>query len=254
MTYFSQKIQPGSMSPRRHPHFDHLFKVGVLYNLSQNTKMPKQVREEAKNEIARYRQEGLERLEQRQKDRTMATKKKTKKPADASSEHSTRIYSGRGVIFCVADDREAMGVRGTTIKVIADAIEDALDNGHEDSEAIARWLTTSSFNYEPDKRVRFNSLLKAGDAIGAQMTRKLYNAYNELADASNDPELTTAEKKIAKAEATGFAEAVSIVLSPFSCEDDEDPRLVNWDMVDHITELFEKEQVQVRRARNGKPQ
>lgn len=184
----------------------------------------------------------------------MATKKKTKKKADPSADHDERRYEGRGVIFCVADDRESMGIGATTIKVIAEAIEDALDNGHEDSESIARWITTSSFNYEPSKRVRFNSLLKAGDAIGAQMTRKIYNAYNELADAANDPELTPAEKRVAKAEATGFAEAASIMFSPFSCEDSEDPRLVDWDMVDHITGLFEKEQVQVRRARNGNPQ
>lgn len=185
----------------------------------------------------------------------MATKKKLKKDkTDESASHGTRMYEGRGVIFCVASDRESMGIGATTIKVIADAIEDALDNGHEDSEAIARWITTSSFNYEPDKRVRFNSLLKASDAIGAQMTRKLYNAYNELAEAANEPDLTAAEKREAKAEATGFAEALSIALSPFSCEDSSDPRLVNWDMVDHITRLFEKEQTQVRRARNGTPQ
>lgn len=180
--------------------------------------------------------------------------KKKKKPVDEVVGHTTRVYSGRGVIFCVADDREAMGLGTTTLDVIAGAIEDALDNGHEDSASIARWITTSSFNYEPDKRVRFNSLLKAGDAIGAQMTRKIYNAYNEIADGVSDPELSAAEKKLAKAEATGFAMAVSIMLSPFSCEDDEDPRLVNWDMVEHITELFEKEQRLVRRERNGKPQ
>ena len=184
----------------------------------------------------------------------MATKKKKAKQEDPSIDHETRVYAGRGILFVVADDREAMGIGATTIKVIADAIEDALDNGHEDSEAIARWLVTSNFNYEPSKRVRYNSLLRAGDAIGAQMTRKFYNAYNELAEAARDPELSASEKRIAKAEATGFAEAVSIVLSPFSCEDADDPRQVNWDMVDHITSLFEAEQTRVRKERQGKPQ
>lgn len=179
------------------------------------------------------------------------TKKKAKNPA---KDHGRRVYSGRGVLFCVADDREQLGTEDTTIGVIAAAIEDALDNGQEDSEAIARWITTSSFSYEPSKRVRFNSLLRAGDAVGAQMTRKLYNAYNELAEMARDPELDTAEKKLARAEATGFAEAISIVLSPFSCEDPEDPRLVDWDTVDHITALFEEEQTQVRRVRKGNPQ
>lgn len=183
----------------------------------------------------------------------MPRKKKAKEPEVDYTQHATRMYGGRGVLFCVADDREQMGSDATTIEVITAAIEDALDNGHEDSESIARWITTSSFNYEPDKRVRFNSLLKAGDAIGAQITRKLYNAYNELAELAAE-ETDPVAKKIAKAEATGFAEAISIVTSPFSCEYEEDPRLVDWDMVDHITELFEKEQVQVRRARNGNPQ
>ena len=190
----------------------------------------------------------------------MATKKR-KKPEPkvdlsnpAPNVEDSRVYVGRGILFAVADDREAMGIGATTIQVIADAIEDALDNGHEDSRSIAEWLTTSSFNHEPSKRVRFNSLLRAGDAIGAQMTRKLYNAYNETAEAASDPELSPAEKKVAKAKATGFAEAISIVLSPFSCEDEDDPRLVNWEMVDHITELFETEQRAVRRERKGRPQ
>lgn len=240
------------MDPLHHPHLDHLFKVGVLYNLSTNPKMPGIVRAEAQHELDRYRAEGIELLTRRQEKEIMAKKKKVEEPQ--VKDEATRMYSGRGVIFCVADDREAMGIGASTVDVIAGAIEDALDNGHEDSEAIARWITTSSFNYEPDKRVRFNSLLKAGDAIGAQITRKLYNTYNELAEAAADPDLSAAEKKIAKAEATGFAEAISIVLSPFSCEDPEDARLVNWEMVDHITTLFETEQRAVRRERKGNPQ
>ena len=240
------------MTPMQNPHFDHLLKVGVLYRLSTNEALDSLVREEARNELARYRAEGLAFIKQRQENKPMAKKKKPVK--DVTSKHATRVYSGRGVIFCVADDREALTLGTTTIEVIASAIEDALDNGHEDSEAIARWITTSSFNYEPDKRVRFNSMLKAGDAIGAQMTRKIYNTYNELAEIAADPDLSPAEKRIAKAEATGFAEAASIMFSPFSCEDPEDKRLVNWDMVDHITNLFEVEQRAVRRERKGKPQ
>lgn len=182
----------------------------------------------------------------------MSAKKKTQ-AADPSAEHETRVYSGRGVIFCVADDREQL-LGDTTIDIIAAAIEDALDNGHEDSEAIARWITTSSFNYEPSKRVRFNSLLRAGDAIGAQLTRKLYNSYNELAEAALDPEATPQERREARAEATGFALAITIVLSPFSCEDKTDPRYIDWDRVEQLTALFEKEQVAVRRERKGNPQ
>lgn len=238
------------MATAQHPHFDHLLKVGMLHKLSRNPKAHKRVRSEARKELAWYRAQGQQILDNRQ-EHTVAKKKE---PEVDVSTHATRVYSGRGVLFCVADDRESLGSDGTTVGVIAAAIEDALDNGQEDSEAIARWLVTSSFSYEPDKRVRFNSLLRAGDAVGAQMTRKLYNAYNELVEMAADEELDPTDRKLAKAEATGFAEAISVVTSPFSCEDPENAHLVNWDMVDHVTALFEKEQIQVRRARKGNPQ
>ena len=173
---------------------------------------------------------------------------------DCECHNEQKAFSGRGILFAVIDDRESMRLgKTTTIDIIADAIEAALDAGHETSEEIARYLTTSAFQHIPDKRVRFNSVLKAGDTVGAQITRKLHNAYNEIAESAEDAK-TPSEKKLTKAEATGFAEAVSIVLSPFSCEDPEDPRLVNWEMVDHLTELFEKDQTRVRKARNGEPQ
>ena len=161
-------------------------------------------------------------------------------------------FSGKGIIFAVIGDREEMDTSSSsTISVIADAIESALDAGHEDSESIARYLTTSAFQHIPDKRVRFNSVLKAGDVVGAFLTQKLHNAYNELAkmvDEEDDPR----KKAEIRAEATGFAEALNVVLSPFSCEDAEDPRLVNWDEVDRITAAFEKEQRFVIRERKDK--
>lgn len=241
------------MSDNMHPHLDHLLKVGILHKMAHNTKMPKQVRREARDELARYRTEGQELLKQRQEARYMPKKKAKPEPEVDYTEPERRVFGGRGILFAVAEDRSEMD-GSTTIDVLAEAIDEALDNGHEDPDAIARWLVTSSFNHEPDKRVRYNSLLRAGDAVGAQMTRKLYNAYNELAEMVSDPELTPSEKAIAKAEATGFAEALSVVLSPFSCEDPSDPRQVDWDVVDHITTLFETEQRHVRRERKGRPQ
>lgn len=176
----------------------------------------------------------------------------TKKTRAHESEPET--YAGQGIIFAVIDDREGMRTgKVTTIDVIADGIEAALDAGHETSDEIARYLTTSAFQHVTDKRVRFNSVLKAGDAVGALMLRKLYNAYNELcvlADEEDDPE----KKRAIRDEATGFAEALTIVLSPFSSEDENDPRLVNWDEVDRMTAAFEKEQRLVRKERNGNPQ
>lgn len=174
-----------------------------------------------------------------------------KQPTRAHAKPKT--FSGQGIIFAVIDDRERMKTGGkvTTISIIADAIEAALDSGQETSDEIARYITTSAFQHEPDKRVRFNSMLKAGDAVGAQMTQKLLNAYNELT-ALADEEEDREQKALIRREATGFAEALNIMLSPFTCEDPADSRLVNWDEVDRITDAFEKEQRAVIRERKGK--
>ncbi|AVJ51034.1 hypothetical protein FDJ44_gp43 [Microbacterium phage Pikmin] len=263
---------PSARPPEQHPHLDHLFKVGVLHSRSTNKKMPKKARAEAKRELLRYRDEGLI-IQKFSKEDKMATRKGMTKsgfcafPADHRSHvscknekctctchESQEVFSGKGIIFAVIDDRENMGDgRRTTVDIIADGIEAALDAGHETSEEIARYMVTSAFQHVRDRRVRFNSVLKAGDVVGAHITRKLYNAYNDLAVMAEEAE-DAAEKRDAKMEATGFAEAVQIVFSPFSSEDPKDFRLVNWDMVDMMTEEFEKEQRLVRKARNGNPQ
>jgi hypothetical protein len=163
-----------------------------------------------------------------------------------------KAFAGQGILFAIIDDREKLRMgRTTTIDVIADAIEGALDAGHEDSASIARYLTTSAFQHEPDRRVRFNSVLKAGDVVGAHLVRKLMNSYNELMDTA-EKEKNAATRASIEAEALGFAEAIQIVLNPFSVEDETDPQLVNWDEVDHITEVFTKEQRGIRAVRNKK--
>jgi len=228
-------------------HEDHVFKIGALLKRTEPT-YPLAVRLEAQQEILSWRDNGLI-LQEYGKEVNMAQQK-----TRAHAKPDPKTFSGQGIIFAVVDDREEMRTgRVTTIDVIADGIEKALDNGKETSEDIARYLTTSAFQHVPDKRVRFNSILKAGDAVGAMITRKLYNAYNELA-AMADEEEDAKKKATLKEEARGFAEALNVVISPFSCEDSEDPRLVNWDEVDRITANFEKEQREVRRARKGNPQ
>lgn len=226
------------------PHLDHLVKIRQLI-ARMHKPYPPAVRREATREILRYRNEGLI-IQQYGKGGQMATSK-----TRAHTEPKT--FSGQGIIYAVIDDREALrSGRVTTIEVMTDAIEAALDAGHETSEDIARYLTTSAFQHVPDKRVRFNSVLKAGDAVGAHMSQKLLNAYNDLtitADEEPDPR----KKAEIRAEARGFAEALNVVFSPFSCEDSEDPRLVDWEEIDRITAAFEKEQRQVIRERNGKP-
>jgi hypothetical protein len=175
-------------------------------------------------------------------------------PKHTRAHEEPPTYSGQGILFAVIDDRESMrSGRVTTIEVITEAIEAALDAGHEDSESIARYLTTSAFQHVTDKKVRYNSVLKAGDAVGAQVLRKLYNSYNDLAELIDEEE-DPRKKAELKAEATGFAEALQIVLSPLTVEDPQDARLVDWDEVDRLTAAFEKEQRFVRKERKGKPQ
>ena len=232
------------------PHFDHLLKIGAL----QSRLKHKATRDEAAAELLRYRDEGL--ILQQGKETKVATKKT--KQTRAMEEPEPAIYTGQGILFAVIDDRENLSGsdhkgKWSTVDVISTAIEQALDAGHEDSEAIARFLVTSAFQHQPDRVVRFNSVLKAGDAVGAQIVRKLHNSYNELIGMADETE-DLAEKKLILREASGFAEALNIVLSPFSVEDPEDPRLVNWDEVDRITAAYEKEQRYVIKERKGNPQ
>lgn len=237
---------PRSASVAWHPHQDHLFQVGVLIARATDRLLPAAARQEASRELTRLRDQGLI-IQKHGKEQPMA--KKTR--AHATPTETT--FTGQGIIFAVIDNREEMERGATTVDTIADGIEAALDAGHETSEEIARYLTTSAFQHIPDKRVRFNSVLKAGDVVGAYILRKLYNTYNELAQMAEDEEEPQA-KKLAAAEARGFAEALTIVLSPFSSEDPKDPRLINWDEVDRMTDNFEKEQRLVRRERKGNPQ
>lgn len=228
----------------QHVVFDHLLKIHLLDWLSKCPDLSPAVHAEATAELYRYRVDGI----------TIHKHKEPPMPKRKRGDKDPKTFTGRGIVFAVIDDREDLRTgRVTTIDVIAEAIELALDAGHETSEEIARYLTTSAFQHEPDKRVRFNSLLKAGDVVGAQMTRKLYNSYNELAKMADD-EKDDKKREAIRNEATGFAEALSIVMSPFSCEDPKDPRLVNWDEVDRITAAFEKEQRFVRKERGGNPQ
>ena len=237
-----------------HPHADHLAKIGVLLDRSKKP-YPRATRAEAAAELDRYWDQGL--IIQKERDSKMG-KPMTKSGfcqhespgshamcpgnrCDCECHLEQKAFSGRGILFAVIDEREQMRMgKTTTVDVIADAIDAALDEGHDDPEAIARYLTTSAFQHIPDKRVRFNSVLKAGDTVGAQITRKLINSYRELMDTAAGAKGD--ERTELEAEARGFAEAIQVILSPFSVEDENNPQLVSWDEVDRLTALFEKEQ------------
>ncbi|AXQ52908.1 hypothetical protein SEA_NEFERTHENA_45 [Microbacterium phage Neferthena] len=249
-------------------HLDHLFQIGVLITRSQRP-YPRATRQEAIRELDRYWDQGLI-IQKTPKEDNMgkpmtksgfcqhespgshAMCNNARNKCDCDCHKEQKAFSGRGILFAVIDEREAMRMgKTTTVDVIADAIEAALDNGKETSEEIARYLVTSAFQHIPDKRVRFNSILKAGDSVGAHLVRKLFNSYNELMDTAAGEKNASARAAL-EAEATGFAEAVQIILNPFSVEDDNDPTLVKWEEVDRLTELYEKEQRGIRAARNKK--
>ncbi len=256
---------PSSRPAHAHPHLDHLFQIGVLITRSQRP-YPRATRKEALQELDRYWDQGLT-IQKTPKEDTVGkpmTKSgfcqhespgshamcpNTRHKCDCECHLEQKAFSGKGILFAVIDDRESMRMgKITTVDVIADAIEAALDNGKETSEEIARWLTTSAFQHIADKRVRFNSILKAGDTVGAQLVRKLFNSYNELMDTAAGEKNATNRAQL-EAEATGFAEAIQIILNPFSVEDESDPTLVQWEEVDRLTELYEKEQRAIRAER-----
>lgn len=223
---------------RKGVEFDHSLKIGVLYGLIADPRTPAAARDEYQHEINRYKDEGLA-LKEYWKDNNMA-----KRP---SKDTGPATFVGRGILFTVYDQsRDAFPGPTSTIEILARAIDEALDAGHEDSDSIARYLTTTTFQHIPDRSVRFNSVLKAGDVVGARLTTKMHNAYDDLRYMASKAE-TKKEREAAEAEARGFAEAMSLVYSPFSCEDEDDPRQVDWDMIDHLTTLHENQWEEAKR-------
>lgn len=165
---------------------------------------------------------------------------------DCECHEDRKQFKGRGIIFAVVDTNEVKrsGIY-TTVEAITEAIEAALDNGKETSEEIAKYLTTGAFKHIADRTLRFNSLLKAGDATGAQIVKKLYTAYDELCETAAKAK-TPKEKAELQVEARGFATAVQIMLSPFAVEYEGEPTLVDWDKVDELTAIFEKDREMIR--------
>lgn len=228
---------------RRGVEFDHSLKIGVLYGLIADPRTPDAPRREYQDEINRYKDEGLA-LNEAWKEGVMA-----KKPA---RDKGPATFSGRGILFTVFDQsRDIFPGPISTIEIIARAIDEALDAGHEDSGSIARYLTTTTFPHIPDRTVRFNSVLKAGDVVGARLTTKMFNAYDDLRYSISRAE-TKKERELAEAEARGFAEAMALMYSPFSCEDPDDPRQVDWDMIDHLTDLQEHQWEEAKREEKRK--
>lgn len=158
-------------------------------------------------------------------------------------------FSGRGVMFTVYDHSRDYfpGVRSTPA-IIAKAIEEALDAGYDDPTTIARYLVTTTFPHTTDRVAKFNSVLKAGDVVGANITTKLFNGYADLRKMARNAEDVGAQTYF-EAEARGFAEAITIILSPFSVEHEDNRKEIDWDEVDHLTDLMEEQQEEARKAK-----
>ena len=57
------------------------------------------------------------------------------------------------------------------------------------------------------------------------------------------------EKAYFEAEARGFAEAITVMLSPFSVESEENRNQLDWEEVDYLTDLMEEQQEEARKAK-----
>lgn len=139
------------------------------------------------------------------------------------------VYGGKGILFTVFEhSKSSMPGPISSIQVIQEAIEEAHGKGITDSEGLSRFLTSSSFHHITGRRARFNSLVRAGDVVGAKLSQKLFNAYRDKCSVAGNLD-----------EARGFAEAITIMFSPFAVEDSDDPREVDWELVHHYTDLME---------------
>lgn len=171
-----------------------------------------------------------------------------KKKVFTKVDEDAPVYSGMGVMFTVYDQNKDVFPKPPSTKaVIAKAIDEALDAGFETSDEIAEFLTTTTFPQVEDRVARFNSILKAGDVVGAQITVKLFNAYDDIINMAGENEQNEEDHALIMAEARGFAEAMTIMYSPFSVEDDNNPKYVDWEIVEHLADLMISQHEEARR-------
>lgn len=152
---------------------------------------------------------------------------------------SAAVYAGRGVMFTVFDTNEDI-VEGphSAPGIIAQAIHETGLLDSDESLALARHLTTSTFPQVTDRTARFNSVLKAGDVVGARLIPKLMKGlellYSLQANAG-----TMYTYQLFQARTAGFAEAVAILTHPFAVESEEGSIEIDWCAVQHYTHLLQ---------------
>lgn len=147
------------------------------------------------------------------------------------------VYGGRGIMFAVFDTIEDT-VHGphSAPRIVAQAIQQTGMLDEEQSLALARHLTTTTFPLLKGRTSRFNSIVKAGDVVGARLIPKLMGALRQLH--THQASASAAERAVAAARAQGFAEAISIISNPFAVEAEEESNTVDWDVVQHYARLL----------------
>lgn len=146
---------------------------------------------------------------------------------------STDQFYRKGVLYAVIcnDEDKEYGLSSTDI--VAESIDEALKNGLSSPREIAHHLVTSSFKHVKNRTVQFNSLLKAGESVGANIPQKLGDAILE-AIKSSLLSLDKADKedfKIKSTIAVGMIMAQCIVLNPFSFGKEDDSNRIDLNRV-----------------------
>lgn len=146
---------------------------------------------------------------------------------------STDQFYRKGVLYAVIynDEDKEYGLSSTDI--VAESIDEALKNGLSSPKEIAHHLVTSSFKHVKNRAVQFNSLLKAGESVGANIPQKLGDAILEVARSSL-LSLYEGDKgafKIKGAIAVGMIMSQCIVLNPFSFNKEDDSNRIDLNRV-----------------------
>lgn len=144
----------------------------------------------------------------------------------------------KGVLYAVVCDHENKPANKSSIDIIADSIKAASEHGHTSPKAIARWLVTSDFKHVPDREVRFNAVLKAGDGVGAHIIQKIVNLTDLIMELYKESDYK--QEKLYH-EIIGMVMSLMIVLNPFTVEDKQDKTRVDVDILCDLVEEYVEE-------------
>lgn len=148
----------------------------------------------------------------------------------------TDQFYRKGVLYAVIYNDEDKDYGLSSTDIMAESIDEALKNGLSSPREIAHHLVTSSFKHVKNRVIQFNSLLKAGESVGANIPIKLGNAIigviknAQLALAKGDKKDFERKSQIA----LGMVMAQCVVLNPFSFEKENDSNQIDLNKVRKI--------------------